>query len=264
MAHDKVTGKPKEWFEEKRKDHKPVNQHDYFEDQYCMAKIPRQPDDYDGPTRYCAIPKEWLYKVGDSKRCKFHGGKVEPNPQNLEKLAAMKHGMNALRQHVVQDFSEKDRALYDWIVESFSENYDIDVENDPNAAYDLHRYAAEAVRAERGRGHLLEEGEVHETEKVSDEGNVVVDEDGEIVTEKSEHYLAKMMDRQDKKLTKLAKALGITRQDRLRRDQTDDAVEAITKGFSELGSAFLQRDEQDYDPDSTPWEGDDEDTDNES
>lgn len=259
MAKTKVTGKPEEWFEEEKREHEASDSDEPWAKQYCMARISSQPEGYDGAQRYCS---EWrdgnLYEIGDNWLCKFHGGKGGPTPENLDKLANMTHGMNATREHLVEDFDEKDRALYDWIVDSYAEAYDIDVENDPNAAYDLHRYAAEAVRAERGRGYLIEEGEVTEQKRFSEDGSVVIDENGEIVTEKSEHYLTKMLDRQDKKLTQLANALGISRKDRLKRDQTDDAVEAITKGFSELGAAFLNREEREYDPDDQPWDEDNE------
>jgi hypothetical protein len=221
-----------------------------FDAQYCLAKIPHQPDDYDGPDRYCVNQK--TCQIGDSWRCKFHGGKGEVNSQNLDTLGAMKHGMTAARDHLVEDFDEKDQALYDWITRHYPDAYDIDVESDPNAAYDLHRLAAEMVRAERGRGFLIDEGEVNEEPKYTEEGQLVVDENGEVVTEKSEHYLAQMMHRQDNKISKIQKQLGITRKEQGRQEAADDAVAAI-KSFSELGSAFLNREGKDYDPDDEPW-----------
>jgi hypothetical protein len=254
MAHDKVTGKPRPWFEKERREY---DGDEPFHMQYCMAEIPRLPPDYDGPPRYCRASRggggEQIYSVGDTRHCRFHGGKgggaENGNPENLDPLANMKHGMDALRRNLVEDFDDKDRALYDWIVNNFTEAYDLDPQGDPQVAYDLHRYAAEIVRAERGRGYLIEEGEISEQEVRDDNGMVVIDEHGDVVTKKSEHYLHSMLHQQDNKLSKMAKSLGIERRDRLKRDQTDDAVEAITEGFTELGDAFLSRDEQEYDPD---------------
>lgn len=258
MGKQEVAGRTAEEIARRKEDYsgdKP------YEHTRCLAKIPRQPPDYDGPPRFCQ--KREVSKVGSNYLCRFHGGArtddFEDVLDNLDTLANMKHGMKATREHLIEDFDDKDTALYDWIVESYPDAYDIDVEEDPSAAYDLHRLAAEIVRAERGRGFLLKEGEVKEDPVRTEEGQVVIDEHGEVVTEKSEHYLAQMMYRQDNKITKLEKELGITRKEQLRQDSSDDAVEALTKGFSELGRAFLQRDETAYDPDDTPWEEDDED-----
>lgn len=221
-----------------------------FDKRYCLSKIPRQPPDYDGPTRYCV--KRDTRQHGSSWICPYHGGAGQVNSQNLEKLAAMKHGMSATREHVREDFSDKDLALYDWIVGSYPEAYGIDIEESPADAYDLHRLAVEIVRAERGRGYLLEEGEVVESEKYTEDGALVRNKDGEVVTEKSEHYLAGMLHRQDTKITKLQRELGVSRKERQRAESTDDAVEAI-KNFSQLGQEFLSRDDKDYDPEAEPW-----------
>lgn len=251
MARQKVTGKTQQEIDALREEYNP-SEHDGipFHRKYCLAEIPQQPEDYDGPVRFCTL-QQYLHDMGDTRICKFHGGAGDTD--GLDKLGNMKHGMYATRENLVEDFDNKDQALYDWIIEEWPTAYDIDLENDPNAAYDFHRLAAEIVRAERGRGHLIREGEIHEQERVSDEGNVVVDDSGEVVTEKSEHYLAQMLHRQDSKVSSLEDNLGITRKERLRQDSTDDAVEAI-KGFAELGTQFLSRDDGDYDPDDKPWE----------
>lgn len=255
MAVDKVTGKTASEIEELREEYEKKNEGDPdatpFEDQYCLRKIPNLPDDYDGPDRYCTL--QWVKQIGSEYICKFHGGAGSPTPEKLDKLAGMTHGMNAAREHLVEDFDDKDQALYDWIVETWPRAYDIDLDENPGAEYDLHRLAAEIVRAERGRGFLIQEGEVTEREVRDDEGRIVRDDDGRVVTEKSEHYLAQMMHRQDKKITELEKELGITRKERLRQDSTDDAVEAM-KSFAELGDAFIDRDDKEYDPKDKPWE----------
>lgn len=227
-----------------------------FERDFCLAKIPRQPDDYTGPDRYCLSTE--TYQIGDSWRCKHHGGQGEMHEENLLEphLAPMKHGMIATREHLIDDFDDKDEALYDFIVDSYVDAYDIDIEGDPSAAYDLHRLAAEIVRAERGRGFLLSEGEVNETPVRNDEGRVVVDEDGEVVTEKSEHYLAKMMHRQDKKITNLEKELGVSRKERKKHDQADNAVEAF-KNFAEVGQTILDRESRGFDGEEEPWNDED-------
>jgi len=223
-----------------------------FEDAYCLAKIPHQPDDYDGPTRYCMNTR--VKELGDSYRCKYHGGNSNIDELHpVSETAAITHGMHATREHLVEDFDEKDEALYDHIVDSYADAYDIDPESDPSAAYDLHRLAAEIVRAERGRGFMLDEGEVKEQTVRDEKGRVVVDKDGEVVTEKSEHYLAQMMHRQDKKISDLEKELRVSRRERMKGDNADEAIEGF-KAFAEVGKTILDRESQEFDGEEEPWE----------
>lgn len=254
MASQGVSGWTAEEVEEKRREYneKYGDREDKrsFEERYCLARIPRQPDDYDGPQRYCA----WnhVFEVGSEYICPAHGGAGHGNPENLDKLAAMKHGMKALRENLRRDFDDKDLAIYEWIVEQYPEAYGIDIESSPADAYDIHRLACEIVRAERGRGYLISEGEVKEKEVRDEDGHIVTDKNGEVVTEKSEHYLARMMDRQDSKITEIEKELGISRKERLRRNENENATEVV-KGLAEIGLDFIDRDEKEYDPDDEPW-----------
>lgn len=255
MARTKVCGLTEEELEERkatyesrRRERGEVDERPPFEDRFCLWKIPKQPHDYDGPDRYCM--GIGTHNQGPRTVCKVHyRDNFDGNPETLEdpRTAAMKHGMQAKLENLRRDFSDKDKALYDWIVDSYSDNYGIDIENDPAAAYDLHRLAAEIVRAERGRGYLLREGEVHEKDRYSDEGALVRDEHGEVVTEKSEHYLAGMMHRQDKKLTDLHRELLVSRKERNKQESVDDAVEAF-QTFADLGDTLINREDNDYDP----------------
>lgn len=255
MSSERVTGRTSEQIEGLRLRHEYLDRDKPFHEQYCLSPIPKQPPDYQGPDRFC-VNQGYISKIGSKYRCKYHGGNAVINDENLDKLAPMTHGMFAEDEHLIDDFSKKDEALYNWITEEWPESYDIDTSADPQAAYDFHRLALAIVRAERGRGYVIEEGEVHEEEKVSEEGALIVGSDGEVVTEKSEHYLSNMLNRQDNKITKIEKELGITRKERDRASKQDDAIDAI-QGFTELGQKFLGRDEKGYDPDDAPWEDED-------
>jgi hypothetical protein len=258
MATGEVTGKTAEEVAEMREQYAGEEKWGHpFEDHYCLVEIPHQPDDYDGPPRYCA-KYQTLSEQNGTMVCKFHGG--SGTLTDPDDAPAMTHGMNATREHLVEDFDEKDQALYDWIVEAYPEKYDLNLEENPSLTYDLHRLAAEIVRAERGRGFLIQEGEVNETPVRNEEGRVVTDEAGEVVTEKSEHYLSQMMNRQDKKITKLEKELGITRKEQLKQDSADDVVD-VMKGFEKIGASLINRDEKEYDPQNQPWKSEDEDND---
>lgn len=268
MATRSVSGKTAEEIEQLREEYEQKMEERLpgtpdFEDAYCLARIAKQPDDYDGPERYCSSRK--VRPLGSNWLCKHHGGATAGSGRNditeYDGSDSMKHGMFATTDNLIDDFDDKDQALYNWIMREYPKAYDIDLEADPSSQYDLHRLAVETVRAERGRGFLIEEGEVREKKVKDENGAIVVDDDGEIVTEKSQHYLSDVLKDQDNKITKLKKELGITRKERMRHDQTDDAVDAI-KGFAELGAEFLARDDKDYDKDAErPWENNNESTD---
>lgn len=267
MATESVSGITREELEELREEYEQrIEQSPYtaeqapdFDEKYCLAHIARQPDDYDGPPRYCS--SQDVISAGSAWLCKHHGGAtdVDENHSLAEKgydgSDSMKHGMFATRENLIADFDEKDEALYNWVLREYPNAYDIDLDSDPSTQYDLHRLAVEIVRAERGRGWLIEEGEVNEKNVRDENGRVIVDDNGDIVTEKSEHYLAQMLHRQDKKITQLEKELGITRKEQRRHDQTDDAVDAI-KSFANVGADLLAREQEDFDPND--WDETDE------
>lgn len=265
MSSLEVTGKTQQDFAALRDEYNESERGMPFEQYYCLSKITQQPDDYDGPQRYCSLRGDLLHdcKNGE-RRCKYHGGVGENtggSPENLEPLNRMKHGLKATEENLIKDFDKKDRALYEWVIDTYPEAYDIDLDADPNTRYDLHRLAVEMVRAERGRGYLLQEGEVKEQEVRDESGMIIIDDNGDIVTEKSQHYLNDMMYQQDNKITKLEKELGISRKEQRKGDSADAVADAI-EGFTELGSAFLSREDTDYDPDERPWEDNTDGTDN--
>lgn len=253
MAVNVVTGMTEEELEERKQTYDDRTERKSldrpaFEDRFCLIKIPHQPPDYDGPQRYCT---QIAHKTQGSRTiCKVHhrpnfGG----NEENLEdpRTAAITHGMNAKLENLRRDFDEKDEALYEWIVDKYTEAYDLDLEDDPATAYDLHRLAAEIVRAERGRGHIIKEGEVQEKDRYSSEGQLIVDEHGQVVTEKSQHYLSDMMNRQDKKISDLQRELLVSRRERAKQDSVDEAVDGF-KTFAEVGAELINREENEYDP----------------
>jgi len=248
MASFKVTGKTEEELVAVREDFNGRPRSDIydFEDQFCLSKIPCQPDDYDGPPRYCCS-RNLDYK---SKRCKHHGGSGRPNPENLDPLANMKHGMNAKRENLVKDFSEADEQLYNWIVEGWSEAYDIDLDNDPLSAYEFHALAVEIVRAERAEGFLIREGENNEKK--------IFGPDGSVHYEQVPHYLADMLQRQRKLIMRMEDNLGISRKKRLQNEQAQDATD-VMKSFAEVGASLITDTDSEYDPDS--WEPNDDDAD---
>jgi len=161
----------------------------------------------------------------------------------------MKHGMYALDEHLKEEFSEKDQALYNWVTETFPQAYDISVEEDvdPASQYDIHQLALEIVRAERGEAYVLEEGEVTEQERYTDDGELIINEEGEVETEKSQHYLTNMVRKQRNQIMQIEKHLGISRNQRLRRDDAESDRE-IMEGLADSLGGLIGDSDQEYNP----------------
>lgn len=231
MASNSVTGKTEETIEEMREEH---DHPSAFEKCYCLATIPRQPDDYDGPERYCVSRKvlhpHWI--------CKHHGG--AGSTEGLDKLAAMKHGMKATVENLIEDFSEADQELYDWITQEWPEAYDIDLSEDPQAKYRFHEMAVEMIRNERAAGYIIEKGERNEKK--------IFGPNGEVEYENVPHYLTEMLNRNRKLVMKMEDSLGISRKKRLQNEKEADATE-LMKSFAEVGASLITGAEKDYDPD---------------
>ncbi|QSG06385.1 hypothetical protein [Halapricum desulfuricans] len=243
MATKEVTGKTKAELQEMRREfrNKPASEWYDFEDRFCLAKIPRQPEEYDGPTRYCVSRN-----VKKNGLCKFHGGATTPTLENLDPLANMKHGMNAKRENLIKDFSDADRDLYNWIVEEWPTAYDVNLDDDPLARYEFHALAVEIVRAERAEGFLIREGE--------DNQKKVFGPDGSVHYEDVPHYLADMLQRQRKLIMRMEDNLGISRKKRMQNEQAQDATD-VMKSFAEVGASLISDADSDFDPDA--WDPND-------
>ena len=113
MAAGEVTGWTLEDISEKREEYKETPKYKEegvdFETAYCLTRIGKQPDDYDGPTRYCGNHVKRTggvghYATGYAPSCRFHGGTCNgQNAENLTEKSAMKHGMYATDEHLKED-----------------------------------------------------------------------------------------------------------------------------------------------------------------
>ena len=235
MASKGVTGKTKEELAEMRAEFntKPRSEHYDFEECFCLAKIPRQPEDYDGPQRFCASRN--VKKTG---RCKFHLGYAELHPENLDKLASLKHGMYATDEHLRQTMNEREEELYDWVL-SWPEKYNIDLEADPSAAHDFHTLAIEIVREARGKDYILRNSEIREKGVYLPDGTLVE-------TEELPNTLNEAMASQVRLIQKIKDSLGITRKQQAKNEQVKNASEVmdgLVGAMSEMVS-----DKEEYDP----------------
>jgi hypothetical protein len=248
MATTGVTGKPQVEIIGMRRNAEERNHPIEFEKRFCLAKIPRQPEDYDGPERYCVQTNV----IHPSYRCKFHGGAGHGNPKYLDPLANMKHGMKATRESILKDMKREGNEwqidLYEWITEEWPETYNVDLEADPLAQYEFHALAVEIVRAERAEGYILREGENGKKRVFSPQGDMYYDD--------IPHYLADMLQRQRKLVMKMEDNLGISRKKRMANDQAQDATD-VMKSFAEIGAKLITGADQEYDPNA--WDPDTED-----
>ncbi len=206
-----------------------------FDDNYCLSKIPRQPDDYDGPRRFCVSRC-----VKRNGRCKHHGGCVVPRLENLDKLGNLKHGMYATDEHLKQTMSDREEELYEWVL-SWPEVYEIDLESDPSTAHDFQTLAVEIVREARGKDYILSNGEITER-------GVYLPDGQQIDTEEIPNSLSETMASQVRLIQKIKTSLGITRKQQMKDDQTQSAHEIMDGIVDVMGGLVNENDG--YDPDS--------------
>lgn len=218
---------------------------------FCLAEIRFQPEDYDGPQRYCVSyatqraddPKE---KEDFAPKCRHHGGASVTGddveyPDSLAEvsLTNLKHGMYASDEHLKQDFTEEDQKLYDFIM-SWAETYGIEKEEDP-AQYDLlQQLAVERVRAARSSKYLLEEGETDDTPVFDSQGNPYERED-------VSNALSETHQRQRKLIVRIMKEMGLTPKERSRMD-ADSREASATEEIAEVAKSALNSEEGSYDP----------------
>ncbi|MFC6717906.1 hypothetical protein ACFQGT_09725 [Natrialbaceae archaeon GCM10025810] len=231
MASNEVTGKTEAELQEMRAEY----DHPYleFEEKYCLAKIPRQPEDYDGPPRYCVSQN-----VKRNGRCKHHGGCVVPRLENLDKLGNMKHGMYTSDEHLRETMDEREEELYDWVL-SWPEAYGIDLVSDPSAAHDFQTLAIEIVREARGKDYILRHGEIREKGVYLPDGTLVE-------TEELPNSLNEAMASQVRLIQKIKDSLGITRKQQMKDDQAQSAHEIMDGIVDVMGG--LVKEANEYDP----------------
>lgn len=265
MAAGEVTGATEEEVEEMADEYIDTPlcyNHDIpFERAYCLARIGKQPDEYDGPERFCQkrvgklTEEEWADRWGDdydnrdirsfAKTCEYHGRKIDGHVENLESLtAAITHGLHAEDEHLQMDFDDAEQILYDGITEQWPEAYGWPPESEDPARYEmLDMVATNVVRRHRCEDYIDEEGEVRITDRISDEG-VVVEPDGQ----HDENPIASNYRLLIKEITGLLKELGLTPKERAKmgsQEQSANALEAIGDAVSEA----VLGDDHEYDPD---------------
>jgi len=236
MASGEVTGKTAWELAEMRVEYKKKPRAKWydFEEYYCLAGPLRQPEDYDGPDRFCSQPARM------NGRCRFHGGTSPGKPENLDKFASLKHSMYATEDTIRETMTEEERELYDWIL-SWAEVYDIDFKQDPSAYHDLVTLAIETVRQSRTSHYILTNTEV------TTEG--VYTPDGQLLEKKEvPNSLIDAHQSQIRLISKIKDTLGITRKQQKRDEQVENANESMDNLAGAL-SDLVTGDAGSYNPD---------------
>lgn len=276
MARNEVCGKTDYELEQLREEFEewPLHQEHgiEFETLYCLANISAQPEDYDGPDRYCSkfVPRiseemweqEWddEFDYHDPRAfystCKCHGktwvGRGNPSDLDGErKTAAITHGMRSEDEHLKMDFDEDEQNLYDAIVETWPEAYDWPPEEEDPARYIiLEKVAVNFVRSNRAEEILDNEGELVDVEQYNEQGIAV----GEV---QEENPISKEYRLLTREIVQMMKELGLTPKEQVKQGAAESQGNAMEEIGEALGEAVVGSDE-DYDPGQFEDEDDDE------
>lgn len=247
MASGELTGWTQPTVSKKRHDHE--SKYDFqkdweFDEKFCLAEIRRQPEDYDGPQRYCGCttllgPDDL---DGRRPRCRFHDGNsadmLEDMGDDIEKgeARAIKHGMYAEDSNLKEDFSEADQKLYEQIM-AWAEGYGFE-EGSP-AYLQLESLALSKVREMRGEVYLQENGEIQV------ESNFDPISEEMIETEET-HPLKNDLRLQKQTILKMMSSLGLTPKSASQMNMNDSSADE-SDAIAEMAEEAL--DDGDYNPD---------------
>lgn len=262
MAAGELTGKTRPQLDTMAEEHESSPLYENhgipFETAYCLQRIGKQPEEYNGPQRYCVnraskyTEEEWAerfegaYQDYDTRcycaNCNFHGRMNGQTVENLEPYTAnMRHGIYAEDEHLQMDFSEPEQVLYDGIVEAWPEIYDWpDRDEDPARYLMLEKVATNFVRTERAEDYLDDQGEVYEMPIFDDQGVEVGSED-------TENPLAGEYRLLVREVTQMLKELGLTPKERARMGTQEQAANALDD-ITSLASEALNSEDKEYDP----------------
>lgn len=252
MAQEEITGATEDGLQDLRQEYEESPKFKKtsvpFTTAYCLTAIGKQPEEYDGPQRYCTKRVKRLDDGGHAHSCRFHGGNqnADGNNDNLTPLGSIKHGMYATAEHLEEVFSEKDQKLYDWVM-SWADAYGWpDRDEDPSRYDDLESVAINRVKIARSNKYILDEGEMDRQEVYDENGNLRVITDS--------HGLSEDVRLKRKLITDLKKELGITPKEQSRMN-TEESKASAAEQVAELATeAVFGNDEQAYDPDDAVFD----------
>lgn len=256
MASEEVTGATVSELRSKRGRHYNTSQYlDHgvdFEMAYCLVPIGKQPDEYEGPQRYCTKRASKVddyngHRFDDAAyhpRCKWHGGghlNEGGYNENLDPLANIKHGLHATDEHLQMDYTDAEQKLHDGIVDGWPEAYGWpDREDDPARYLMLDKVATNVVRSVRAEDYIDEEGEIY-LKPIFAEGA------GQVGEEDTENPLAREYRLLLNQILDFLKELGLTPKERQKMDTLESQANKHD-AVAEIAGTALDKDAHDYDP----------------
>ena len=245
MASGELTGwtyprvlERKEEFQEQ-----PMSDEYDFEETFCLTEIGKQPDEYDGPQRFCGnYTLTDDSKEGRSPTCEFHGGwrtNISKEEVQFEEgnIIGIKHGMYAEEANLKKDFSEADEKLFDLIM-GWAEDYGF--EEDSPEYIILEDLALSKVREMRSEVYLNENGEIITRESFDPVT-------GERVEEEDTHPLKNDLRLQKKTILDMMKELGLTPKAKAQMDSAETGANAL-EDIANIADSALDDDDEEYDP----------------
>lgn len=217
----------------------PLSRQLSFEEAYCLTRIGKQPEEYDGPTRYCQNRAATQDDGTKAVSCRFHGG---AGSGSIDPLANMSHGFFVNSANLEDTLEDFELEFYEEVMYEWPDKYGIDFEADPSAAEDLHALAQAIIRDERANAELNRNRDLTVHRSQYDAQGI------EVGTEPDAHYLIDKEQSQRRLVMKMKDELGISRKHRDVMDSTEDATDAVS-GLVEGMRSALDKEEHDYDPD---------------
>jgi len=220
---------------------------------YCLTKIGKQPDDYDGEQRFCtkraSKRDEDDYEGGKyvedayAVSCRFHGGDIQgKDPEGLGNpyTIGIKHGAYADDDNLIMDFNESEQALFDEIMEDWPEIYEWPPRSEDPARYRiLRRVAVNEVRSIREEDYL-DDHEVHHEPIYDDQGN-------QVGSKEVENPLAREYRLLMSEITDQMRELGLTPKERQKMDTLSSEADRAN-ALSDVARDALNSEEGEYDP----------------
>lgn len=190
----------------------------------CGCKVSEASDG----SGYCELTEGFGVEDKDSGPCKYHGGASTGAPKGNQN--GQKHGLYSQRSLYYEDLPAEEKAWVDSLVQSMLEDAPFTEDNFQkfqmlrNVAIDMHKLR-------QANDYTSQKGLVQENIVRDEEGNPMMDENGELLTETDENPINLTYDRLNRTMTKQLKELGLLDDPESQKAQ---AGHSISEQLSEL------------------------------
>lgn len=176
----------------------------------------------------CALPAGYDTDHLGEGRCKFHGGAGSGAPKG--NTNAMKHGLYAQRSNYYSAMPAEEKAWIDALVESMLEDAPFSKENFQKFQM-LREIGIDMHKKRQANDYTEEEGLIQENIVRDEEGNPMMDSNGDLLTDTDENPINLTYDRLDRSALKKMKDLGLLDDPESKKAQ---AGESISEQLSDL------------------------------